>query len=127
LIETVRSLGGVEFISLSEWIDTTNPGEKLVFHIFGAIAEFERDLIRQRTNAGLAAARARGRLDGGQRKLSPKQVPLLPATYDAMDTNGQPIHNINELCEMVRISRATLFRYVTSGQRAYTKVDSDAA
>src|SRR3954471_18245299 len=63
LIETVKALEarGIGFKSLTESIDTTTSGGKLVFHIFGALAEFERDLIRERTNAGLEAARARGR------------------------------------------------------------------
>ncbi|GHO49931.1 hypothetical protein KSX_80940 [Ktedonospora formicarum] len=63
LIKTLDFLQerGVDFISLTEKIDTTTPGSKLIFHLMGALAEFERDLIRERTNAGLAAARARGR------------------------------------------------------------------
>ncbi len=66
LIETVGQLEhqGVAFVSLTENIDTSTPGGKLVFHLFGALAEFERDLIRERTEAGLAAARARGRVGG---------------------------------------------------------------
>src|SRR3954463_14872122 len=69
LIETVRKLHalGIGFRSLQEQIDTTTSGGKLVFHIFGALAEFERDIIRERTQAGLAAARAQGR-QGGRRK-----------------------------------------------------------
>src|SRR3990170_7616784 len=66
LIETIRDLEQrqVSFKSLTENIDTTTSGGKLVFHLFGALAEFERDLIRERTQAGLAAARARGRMGG---------------------------------------------------------------
>src|SRR3954449_4124983 len=66
LIETVSQLQqqGIGFRSLQEQIDTTTSGGKLVFHVFGALAEFERDLIRERTHAGLAAARKRGRLFG---------------------------------------------------------------
>ena len=73
LIETVSALvhRGVGFRSLQEQIDTTTSGGKLVFHVFGALAEFERDLIRERTHAGLAAARARGRLFGRPKALSP--------------------------------------------------------
>ncbi|GHO90017.1 hypothetical protein KSF_000650 [Reticulibacter mediterranei] len=61
LIELLKDLQGrgIEFVSLTEQIDTTTPGGKLIFHLMGALAEFERDLIRERTNAGLAAARAR--------------------------------------------------------------------
>src|SRR3954471_12916002 len=79
LIETVRQLQerGVGFRSLQEQIDTTTSGGKLVFHVFGALAEFERDLIRERTHAGLAAARARGRLFGRPKVLSPRKVEQL--------------------------------------------------
>jgi len=71
LIELLKGLQerGIEFISLTEQIDTTTPGGKLIFHLMGALAEFEHDLIRERTNAGLAAARARGRVGGRPRKL----------------------------------------------------------
>src|SRR5512135_3879194 len=67
LIDTIGSLQerGIGFQSLQEQLDTTTSGGKLVFHVFGALAEFERDLIRERTQAGLMAARARGRLGGG--------------------------------------------------------------
>jgi len=66
LIETVRALDakGVGFRSLTEGVDTTTPGGVLIFHLFGALAQFERDLIRERTNAGLKAAEARGRKGG---------------------------------------------------------------
>ena len=66
LIDTVGNLErrGVAFVSLTEQINTSTPGGRLIFHVFGALAEFERDLIRERTMAGLAAARARGRVGG---------------------------------------------------------------
>jgi DNA invertase Pin-like site-specific DNA recombinase len=66
LIETINILieKKVGFVSVQESIDTTTPGGKLIFHVFGALAEFERELIRERTNAGLKSARARGRLGG---------------------------------------------------------------
>jgi len=69
LIEVVTDLEkrGIGFKSLTENIDTTTSGGKLIFHIFGALAEFERNLIRERTNAGLLAARARGRRAAGPR------------------------------------------------------------
>src|SRR6266508_2032977 len=72
LIETITALEqrGIGFKSLTESIDTTSSGGKLIFHIFGALAEFERELIRERTRAGLAAARARGRLGGRPKKLA---------------------------------------------------------
>src|SRR5258706_15772586 len=72
LIELLKDLQGrnIEFLSITERIDTTTPGGKLIFHLMGALAEFERDLVRERTNAGLVAARARGRIGGRPRKLS---------------------------------------------------------
>src|ERR671917_2418146 len=91
LIETVTALAarGVGFRSLTESIDTTHSGGKLIFHIFGALAEFERDLIRERTRAGLAAARARGR--NGCRPharglADPRQLALARKLYDAKAT-----------------------------------------
>ena len=79
LIETVRKLQerDIGFRSLQEQIDTTTSGGKLTFHVFGALAEFERDLIRERTHAGLAAARARGRLFGRPKALSPRKAEQL--------------------------------------------------
>jgi hypothetical protein len=76
LIETLNLLKsrGIDFISLTEHIDTTTPGGKLIFHLMGALAEFERDLIRERTNAGLAAARARGRVGGRPRRASDRNT-----------------------------------------------------
>ena len=73
------------FRSLTEQIDTTTSGGKLIFHVFGALAEFERDLISERTNAGLRAARARGRLGGRPKKLAdPKKLALAQRMYDEL-------------------------------------------
>jgi DNA invertase Pin-like site-specific DNA recombinase len=72
---------GIGFKSLTEQIDTTTSGGKLIFHLFGALAEFERDLIKERTNAGLAAARARGRKGGRPRQLDEKKIKLLQVLY----------------------------------------------
>src|SRR5919202_993195 len=78
LIELMGELEqqGIGFRSITEAIDTTSPGGKLVFHIFGALAEFERNLIRERTRAGLDAARARGRKGGRKLKLNERQRTL---------------------------------------------------
>ena len=83
LIETVNVLQerGIGFKSLTEQIDTTSSGGKPIFHVFGALAEFERDLIRERTNAGLQAARARGRQGGRPRSLDEKKLKMLHALY----------------------------------------------
>lgn len=114
LIETVNELNdrGIGFKSLTENIDTTTPTGKLVFHFFGALAEFERDLIRERTNAGLAAARARGRQGGRRPSLDPAKVKMLGKLY-ADKTNS-----IDMICQTLRISRATLYRYIPREARA---------
>jgi DNA invertase Pin-like site-specific DNA recombinase len=106
----------IGFRSLTESIDTTTPGGKLIFHVFGALAEFERDLIRERTQAGLAAARARGRQGGRKRKLdTPRKVAMAQALY------ADKQHTIQEICQTLRISRATLYRYLTAADRATRK------
>jgi DNA invertase Pin-like site-specific DNA recombinase len=105
---------GVGFKSLTEQIDTTTSGGKLIFHIFGALAEFERNLIRERTRAGLAAARARGR-QGGRPKTTaldtPRKLQLAQKMYD------DPENTIEEICRTMGISRATLYRYITPSSR----------
>jgi DNA invertase Pin-like site-specific DNA recombinase len=108
LIETIKGLEsrGVGFKSITEAIDTTTSGGKLVFHIFGALAEFERDIIRERTQAGLSAARARGRKGGRPKALNPKKAQMAQALYK--DKNN----TIDEICKTLNISRATLYRYV---------------
>src|SRR5213595_2572302 len=111
LIETITALNNrkIGFKSIQENIDTTTSGGKLIFHIFGALAEFERDIIRERTNAGLAAARARGRL-GGRPKAktldNPKKVAMAQSLYDNKS------NTIDEICKTLNISRATLYRYI---------------
>ena len=108
LIETVRQLQerGVHFRSLQEQLDTGTSGGKLVFHVFGALAEFERDLIRERTMAGLAAARARGRR-GGRPGLSAEKVQHL-RTLAADKAN-----KVADICKTLGISRATFYRHLT--------------
>jgi len=109
LIELMTALEEKEigFKSLSEQIDTTTSGGKLVFHIFGALAEFERELIRERTRAGLAAARARGRQGGRPKKLNtPTKIAMAQALYN------DGTHSINDICQTLGISRATLYRVI---------------
>src|ERR1700722_12390258 len=88
LIELVEQLQQREigFRSLTEQIDTTSPAGRLQFHLFGALAEFEREIIRERTRAGLAAARARGRNGGRPVTLTPEKI----AAAEAMRAAGQP-------------------------------------
>ena len=98
-----RTIG---FKSLTENIDTTTSGGKLIFHIFGALAEFERDIIKERTTAGLEAARARGKRGGRPKALSPERIKLAGKLY--VDTST----SVAEICKMLGISRHTLQRYV---------------
>ena len=113
LIETVKTLDakGVGFRSLRESIDTTSAGGKLVFHLFGALAEFERELIRERTGAGLASARARGRLGGRPKIVNSKKAKQAASMY-ADHTNSVP-----EICETLGISKATFYRHLKSQKR----------
>jgi DNA invertase Pin-like site-specific DNA recombinase len=108
LIDTVTALQerGIGFKSLQESIDTTTSGGKLVFHIFGALAEFEREIIRERTQAGLTAARARGKSGGRPKALTEKQVQML------RNLAADPENSIEDICNTLGISRATFYRYV---------------
>src|SRR3989339_367820 len=108
LIETVKMLNerGIGLKSLQESIDTTTSGGKLIFHVFGALAEFERDVIRERTNAGLQAARARGRHGGRPVTVDVKKIKL--AKVMLKDRNN----SIGEICRTVGISRTTFYRCV---------------
>jgi DNA invertase Pin-like site-specific DNA recombinase len=108
LIELVNALKdrGVGFRSLRESLDTTTPGGKLVFHVFASIAEFERDVIRERTMAGLEAARARGRKGGRKRVMDERKVALAARLLRDRETP------IRDVCEAVGVSKATLYRYV---------------
>jgi DNA invertase Pin-like site-specific DNA recombinase len=108
LIETISKLDNckIGFKSLTENIDTTTSGGKLIFHIFGALAEFERNLIRERTNAGLTAARARGRKGGRPKALPPKKAQMVQDLYRNKE------NSIDEICKTLNISRTTLYRYI---------------
>ena len=111
LVNTVQKLSdrGVGFRVLSGQgadIDTTTANGKLIFGIFAALAEFERELIRERTMAGLKSARARGRKGGRKFALSKAQVRLAQASMGKTETM------VSELCEELGITRATLYRYV---------------
>jgi DNA invertase Pin-like site-specific DNA recombinase len=110
LIATVAELKdkGVGLKSLQENMDTTTSGGQLIFHIFGALAEFEREIIRERTNAGLQAARARGRLGGRPRiaDKDPKKIEMAKKLYKDMDTP------VREILDTLHISKSTLYRYV---------------
>lgn len=111
LIEPVNELEkrSIGFRSLIENIDTTTSGGKLIFHIFGSLAEFERSLIVERTQAGLSAARARGRKGGRPRGTTlhdPKKLALAQELYAERD------QSVLEICKTLGISRSTFYRYV---------------
>ena len=108
LVETVRELvaRGVGFKSLQENIDTTTSGGKLIFHIFASLAEFERDIIRERTNAGLTAARARGRKGGRPKGVDERKRKA------ALALKNDPSRSVSEICDILGISRNTYYKYV---------------
>lgn len=120
LIETVEGLEevGVGFRSLTEAIDTTTAGGKLVFHVFGALAEFERSIIRERTRAGLDAARARGRKGGRPSKL--KEADLKAARAMLADKSI----TVEDVAKHLRVSTATLYRHLPA---ARAHVDENSA
>jgi DNA invertase Pin-like site-specific DNA recombinase len=100
---------GAGLHSLNDHIDTSTPNGKLTFHLFAALAEFERDIIRERTNAGLAAARARGRKGGRPKGLSKK------AKHTAIIVERQYQEGeltINEICDQLSITKMTLYNYL---------------
>ena len=108
LVETVKALQEREvgLRSVQEAIDTTTPGGRLVFHVFCALAEFERDLIRERTHAGLAAARARGRVGGRKPGLSPQKAAVARSLHDGKE------HTVAEIAAVLGVSRATIYRHL---------------
>jgi len=96
----------IYFVSLTENIDTTSPTGKLQFHIFSALAEFERDIIRERTMAGLRAARARGRFGGRPKTMTNEKLERASKLMKSSD------YSIAAICEMVGVSRSTLYRHL---------------
>src|SRR3712207_3875726 len=108
LIDIVTMLHekGIGFKSLQENIDTTTSGGKLVFHIFGALAEFEREIIRERTQAGLESARSRGKVGGRPKTLSARQVQVL------RNMAADKSLTVSDVCQTLGIGRTTFYRYV---------------
>jgi DNA invertase Pin-like site-specific DNA recombinase len=99
---------GVGFRSLKESLDTTTAGGRLIFHVFGALAEFEREIIRERTIAGLESARARGRHGGRPRALDEGKAKL------ARRLKNEGNHSVDEIRAMLGVGRSTLYRYLNS-------------
>ncbi len=106
----------IGFCSLQESIDTTTSGGKLIFHMFGALAEFERNLIRERTQAGLQAARARGRKGGRRQKLTAQQIDV------GRSLAADQTRSVSSICEHLNISRPTYYRYIHPEVKAGKKV-----
>jgi DNA invertase Pin-like site-specific DNA recombinase len=113
LIDTVTELNarGVEFKSLQENIDTTTSGGKLVFHIFGALAEFEREIIKERTRAGLTSARSRGKVGGRPKALTAKEMQIL------RNMASDKSLTVSDICKTLGIGRTTFYRYVKAVER----------
>ncbi len=101
---------GVAFESLTEKIDTNSAAGRLIFHVFAALAEFERNLIRERTLAGLAAARARGRIGGRQPKVDSK----MKKKIEAMKAGGMPI---SEIARVLGLARSTVYSHLAGGEQ----------
>lgn len=114
LIETVENLHArqIGLRSLTEAIDTTTAGGKLVFHIFGALAEFERSVIRERTNAGLAAARARGKVGGRPTVLNAEDLRAVKALL------RDPNITVEQVAKRLGVAPSTLYRYLPGGRSA---------
>lgn len=112
LIETVAHLEaqGIGFRSLTEAVDTTSAGGKLIFHIFGALAEFERSVIRERTHAGLKAARDRGRKGGRPPALSTADLAAAKALL------SDPEITVAEVAKRLQVSPATLYRHLPAAR-----------
>lgn len=110
LIETVTALQSraVGFRSLTEGIETETSGGRLVFHLFACLSEFERSVIQERTRAGLAAARARGRRGGRPAVLDADEIAL------AQRMHADPANSAADICRALDVSRATPYRYLKS-------------
>ena len=115
LIATVEELEsrGIQFQSLTEGLDTTSAGGKLVFHIMGALAEFERNLIRERTVAGLESAKQRGRLGGRPKALSEQDI----VAAKALLADGSL--TVNNVAERLNVSPATIYRHLPGRKAAF--------
>ncbi|MGB6057611.1 MAG: recombinase family protein [Microthrixaceae bacterium] len=110
LIETVNNFEerSVGFKSLQETIDTTTSTGKLTFHVFAALAQFERDLIAERTRAGLEAARRRGRVGGRRTVMSPDKLRVIRDLYEDPESKM----TVQEIADTVGVSRATVYRHL---------------
>jgi DNA invertase Pin-like site-specific DNA recombinase len=110
---------GIGLQSLHEVIDTTSPSGKVTFHIFAALADFERQLIQERTQAGLRAARVRGRVGGRPKVVAPGK------RQRAVQLSQAKQLTVKEICEMMGISKTTLYAYVRQAQASALSNDTE--
>ena len=103
---------GVGLVVLKQQIDTTTPQGRLVFHLLGAIDEFQRELIVEGTREGLAAARARGRTGGRKPKLNAAKAATVRRMYAATGPDGKRQHTVAEIAEAVGVHRTTVYDYL---------------
>lgn len=103
---------GVNFIVLDQGINTSTPAGRMFFHMLGAIAEFERDLLVERTHDGLAAARARGRVGGRKKALGTRQAQLAQQMYDELGEDGKRKHTVQDIARELSVARTTIYRYL---------------
>lgn len=121
LVRIVASLeeNGVGFESITERIETTSAAGKLVFHVFAALAEFERNLIRERTRAGLVAARARGRSGGRKPKLDARQIREIKRLM------SDPTIPVSQIAERYKVSRTTIYKVASRSAMSASEPQSD--
>ena len=120
LIATVEELErrSIGFRSLTEAVDTTTPSGRLVFQLFGALAEFERNVMRERTRAGLDAARARGKMGGRPAKLKEEDLKAAKALL------ADPEINVSDVAQRLGVSSATLYRHIPAPRATYGRQSS---
>ena len=106
--------GGINFISLKERFDTSTAAGRLVFHFFAALTQFEKELIRERTMAGLSSARARGRLGGRKKVLNPQQMRVVKTMWDSRE------HTRHEIAAHFTVSVATIDRVLKASRSVPT-------
>lgn len=121
LIDTIEELAkqGIGFRSLTEAIDTTTSGGKLVFHIFGALSEFERNITKERTIAGLKAARSMGKIGGRPQALQAKDL------RDAKALLKDKKITVGEVAKRMKVDPSTLYRYLPGGRSSLLDTDAD--
>jgi DNA invertase Pin-like site-specific DNA recombinase len=111
LVDNLRQRG-IDLVVIKQQIDTSTPTGRLVFHIMAAIDEFQRELIVEGTNEGLAAARARGRVGGRKPKLNEKQRGTVAAMYNAKGADHKRLHTVQEIADAVGVHRTTIYDYL---------------